>query len=129
MDRNELLRRTKRFAPRIVKLVDSLPRSTAGQTLGRQILKSGRSVGANYREALRASSRKHFATIIDIALREADETLYWLELLAESETVKPSRLVDLTKQCDEHVAILTATAKSAKQSVPIPKSQIPNPES
>jgi len=107
--------RTKKFGLRIVRLVAALPANRIGDVLGRQILKSGTSIGANYREALRASSKRHFATTIDICLREADETLYWLELLAESETVKPDLLEDLTQECHELVAILAATAKSAKR--------------
>jgi four helix bundle protein len=88
MDSQELRKRTKLFALRIIKLAGALPRNRTGDILGRQILKSGPSIGANDREALRASSRKHFVTTLEIALREADEMLYWLELLAESDTVK-----------------------------------------
>jgi four helix bundle protein len=82
-------------------------------------------VGANYREALRASSRKHFTSIIEIVLREADETLYWLELMVESGVVKATRLGDLTNECNELVAIFASTVKSCKMST----SQIPNPKS
>ena len=105
MDRDELRDRTKRFALRIIKLVAALPKKTEGYVLGRQLLKSGTSIGANYREALRASSRKHFISTTEIALREADETLYWLELLADSEIVKPSRITDLTDE--DHVGCLS----------------------
>lgn len=115
MDRDELRNRTKRFALGIVKLVGALPNDRTGDVLGRQLLKSGTSVGANYREALRASSRKHFLSIVQVSLREADETLYWLEILAESKIIKPSRFSALTEECDELVAILTATVKSTKQ--------------
>jgi four helix bundle protein len=94
--------------------------------LGRQILKSGTSTGADYREALRASSRKHFVTMLEIALREADETLYWLELLAESNTVKASRLSDLTRERGELLAILTATVRTTKRRIRNHKSQIIN---
>ena len=76
MDRDELRSRTKKFALRIIRLVSSLPRDKTGDILGRQLLKSGSSIGANYREALRASSKKHFISTVTIALREADETLY-----------------------------------------------------
>ena len=94
-----------------------LPRNRAGDVLGRQLLKSGTSVGANYREALRASSRRHFVTTLEIAIREGEETLYWLELLAESETIKPSRLSELTRECNELVAIFTATVVSTKRQI------------
>lgn len=110
----ELQTRTKRFALRIIKLVGALPQSRFGDVLGRQVLKSGTSIGANYREALRASSRKHIVSIFEIALREADETLYWLELIQESETVKSSRLEPLIKECHELVAIFVATVRSTK---------------
>jgi len=88
-----------------------------GNVLGNQLLKSGTSIGANYREALRASSRKHFVSIIQIVERETDETLYWLELLIESELVNADRLQPLISECRELLAIITATAKSAKRRV------------
>ena len=115
MDRDELRKRTKVFALRILKLVAALPHGRMGDVLGRQILKSGTSIGANYREALRDSSKKHFVAIIEIALREADETLYWLELLAESGIIKSSRLAGLTEECNELLAILATTAKTARK--------------
>ena len=115
MNRDELRLRTKQFALRIIRLVAALPDDTIGWVLGKQLLKSGTSIGANYREALRASSRRHFQTTIEIALREADETLYWLELLAEAEVIQRPRLSDLTKECDELVAILAATVKTTRE--------------
>ena len=114
MDSNELRKRTKQFALRIIRLAAALPRDLAGDVLGRQILKSGTSIGANYREALRASSRKHFTSIIEIVLREADETLYWLELLAESDMFPQRRLNPLMEECDELSAIFVATTKTSK---------------
>lgn len=126
MDRDELRQRTKDFALRIVKLVAALPNDRFGDVLGRQLLKSGASIGANYREALRASSRKHFLSIVQISLREADETQYWLDLLSESGIIKTERLEGLIGECNELIAILAATVKSAKQNtqIPNPKSQI-----
>ena len=115
MDRDALRERTKRFALRIIKLVAALPRNREGDVLGRQLLKAGTSIGANYREALRASSRKHFVSITEIALREADETLYWLELLSESEIVSSARLRDLIDECNQLVSILVATVKTSKE--------------
>jgi four helix bundle protein len=114
MDRETLRQRTKDLALRVVRLVTALPRNRVGEVLGRQVLKSGTSIGANYREALRASSKKHFLSTIKIVVREADETLYWLELLAESNTVKPSRLSDLIQECGELRAIFAKTARSAR---------------
>jgi four helix bundle protein len=115
MDSSELRKRTKQFALRIIRLVAALPKEPAGDILGRQILKSGTSIGANYREALRASSRKHFTSTIEIVLREADETRYWLQLLAESGMLSQRRLGPLMKECDELIAIFVATTKSSKR--------------
>lgn len=114
MDKQQLQLRTKQFALRIVRLVAALPKSKLGEVFGRQVLKSGTSIGANYREALRASSRRHFITTLEIVVREADETLYWLELIQESECVKPNRLNALVAECKELVAIFVATIRSTK---------------
>ena len=129
MDRNDLLKRTKDFALRIIKLVSALPKDRLGDILGRQILKSGTSVGANYREALRASSKRHFTTTIEIAEREADETLYWLELLFESAIIKPTRLSALMKENQELLRILSATAVTSKRRGILKKSEIRNQKS
>lgn len=95
MTPEELKVRTKTFGLRILKLVAALPASAPTRIIGNQILRSGTSVGANYRAACRARSRADFASKLAIAEGEADETLYWLELLAESGLVKPERLADL----------------------------------
>jgi four helix bundle protein len=135
MNRDEMRNRTKQFALRIIGLSAAIPRTREGNVLGHQLLKSGTSVGANYREALRASSSRHFVTILETALREADETDYWLELLAESAVIKPLRLAPLAKECRELIAILSATVRTAKRRTDknvirsLPKSQIPNPKS
>ncbi len=115
MNRREMQDRTKKFALRIIKLVANLPSGRTGDVLGRQLLKSGTSIGANYREACRASSRRHFVTTLEISAREADESQYWLELLAESNLIKASRLADLRKECTQIVAILTAACRTAKR--------------
>jgi len=114
MDSSELKDRTKRFALRVIRLTAALPKTREGDVLGRQVLRSGTSIGANYREALRASSRKHFISTLQIVLREADETLYWLELILESEAMKPSRLGPLISECRELVAIFVATIRTSK---------------
>jgi four helix bundle protein len=123
MDREALKRRTKQFSLRIIRLATALPRNRVGEILGRQVLKSGTSIGANYREALRASFKKHFLSTIKIVVREADETLYWLELLAESNTVKPSRLSDIIQECSELRAIFAKTARSARTPIAKPPNQ------
>jgi four helix bundle protein len=114
-DENDLQKRTKIFARRIVRLFCALPKSdTAAQVLGKQALQSGTSVGANYREAHRARSKAEFISKIGDCLKEADETLYWLELLLEEDFVTGRRLHPLMKENDELLAILTTISKRAK---------------
>ncbi len=110
--------RTQDFAVRIVKLVAALPNGRIFDVLGKQILKSGTSIGANYREAVRASSRRHFVTNLEVVQREADETLYWLDLLSETELVKPNRLTALKTECNELLSIITATIRTTKKCTP-----------
>jgi four helix bundle protein len=115
VDSQQLRQRTRQFALRIIKLVAALPTGRVGDVLGRQVLKSGTSVGANYREALRASSRRQFISTLEIALREADETLYWLELIRDSELTKAARLGSIINESSELVAIFVATIRSTKE--------------
>ena len=121
MDRDEMLARTKEFAIRIIRLVAALPRDRQGDVIGRQLLKSGTSIGANYREAIHASSKRHFATILEIAQREAHETLYWLELIEAVDMIPVSRLEDIIQESRELLAILTASARTAKSKAGSPK--------
>ena len=114
MTPEELKTRTKAFAVRVIMSVDALPRGLAAQVVGRQLLRSATSVGANYRAACRAQSRAEFAAKLSIVVEEADEALYWLELLHESGLVKPERLADLIREADELVAITLASRKTAK---------------
>ena len=115
MTPRELQARTKAFALRVLTLVDTLPRSTAGQVIGRQLLRSATSVGANYRAACRDQSHAEFAAKLSLVVEETDESLYWLELLQESSLIKPMRLTDLLKEANELVAISVAARKTAKQ--------------
>lgn len=110
-----LKKRTKQFALRIIKLVDTLPNSRSGDVIGKQVLRSGTSVAANYRASCRVRSQADFISKMGIVEEEADETLFWLELLVESELVKESKLKDLIKEADELVAIFTASGKTAKE--------------
>ena len=109
--------RTKAFALRVIKLVGALPRNTTGQIIGRQLLRSATSVGANYRAACRAQSRAEFAAKLSIVVEEADESLYWLELLEESSLIKPERLTELLKEVNELLAISVSARKTAKQRI------------
>jgi four helix bundle protein len=107
--------RTKAFAVRVVKLIDALPRGLAAQVIGRQLLRSATSVGANYRAACRAQSHAEFAAKLSIVVEEADESLYWLELLQEWPMIKPEQLTDLLREANELVAISGAARKTAEQ--------------
>src|SRR6266566_3905674 len=92
----DLKPRTKAFALRIIRMYSKLPRSQiVAQVLGRQVLRSGTSVGANYREASRARSKSEFVSKIGDALKEIEETEYWLELLVDSNYVKPAKMAEL----------------------------------
>ncbi len=114
MNEGELKHRTKQFALRVIKLVNSLPHTTVAQTIGKQLLRSGTSVGANYRSACRGRSKPDFIAKAGIALEEADESLYWMELLVESEILPAQKLTALTKEAAELVAIFTASIKTAR---------------
>jgi four helix bundle protein len=114
MNQQELRDRTKAFALRVIRLVGALPRNRVADVIARQVLRSGTSIGANYREALRASSKRHFISTCEIVLREADETHYWLELLIESKLIEAKRLQPLLTECNELLAIFAATVRSAK---------------
>lgn len=113
----DLRRRTKQFALRILRLFSALPRQTAAQVLGKQILRSGTSIGANYREAYRARSKAEFIAKTGICLGEAEETAYWLELLGEGGLVAPEKLVELIDECDQLIAIFVTILNKAKQKV------------
>ena len=110
----ELRRRTKVFALRILKLFQSLPTRADAQILGKQLLRSGTSVGANYRAAGKARSQAEFVARIAIALEEADESVFWLELLQEGGIIKAERLKDLIQEANEITAILAASHQTAK---------------
>ena len=111
----ELHTRTKQLALRVIKVVVALPEGSVGWVIGKQLLRSGTSVGANYREGCRARSPAEFVSIVQIALKECAETAYWLELLVESETVLEARLTPLLTEVGEITAMLVATVTTAKR--------------
>jgi len=113
----ELSVRTKEFAQRIIRLFCSLPKTTLAKVLGKQVLRSGTSVGANYREAKRSRSKSEFIAKIGDCLKELDETSYWVELLVESGLVNPSKLMVLHDECDQLIAISTTITKRTKERV------------
>lgn len=114
MDEIELKRRTKVFALRILKLVESLPKRVVANVLGKQIARSGTSIGANYRSACRGRSKAEFASKIGICAEEADETVYWLELISEAGLVPAPRLEELQRKANELAAIFIASSRTAQ---------------
>lgn len=110
----DLRERTKAFALRIVRMYTALPKTTEAQVLGKQVLRSGTSVGANYREAHRSRSHAEFIAKAGDSLKEIEETAYWLELLEESGIVAAERLGDLRRETDELVAIFVSIVKTAR---------------
>jgi len=115
MTPDELRARTKSFALRVVKLYRSLPRSADAQVMGKQLLRCGTSVAANYRASCRARSRAEFAARIGIVAEEADESGFWSEMLAEAEIVRMALLKELLQESKELTAIFTATQQSTRK--------------
>lgn len=112
---NNLNLRTKRYSLAVIRLFVSLPKNDVGKVLGRQMLRSATSVGAQYREANRGKSTADFISKIEGALQELDETSYWLELLQESGINQTTELHALRKETEELISIFVTIAKSAKQ--------------
>ena len=112
---NDLVERTMAFGLRIVKMFVALPKTEEARVLGKQALRSGTSVGANYREAQRARSTAEFIAKIGDCLKELDETSYWLELLVRSEIVTPRKLAALRQENEGLLAIFTTISKNAKR--------------
>jgi len=111
----DLRERTKEFALRVIRLVDSLPRTRSAGVIGKQLLRSGTSVGANYRAACRAKSAADFVNKMAIVLEESDESGYWMDLIVAAKLVPPKRLADLQTEADELVAICVSSINTAKQ--------------
>jgi four helix bundle protein len=115
MRSNDLRERTKEFALRIIKLASVMPRIREADIVAKQVVKSGTSVGANYREAVRARSKAEFTAKVGVVEQEADETLYWLEIIRECKWIKPELVDSLTTEANELVAIFTAIGKKSKK--------------
>ena len=115
-EEKDLRDRTKAFALRIVRMFSALPKTTEAQVLGKQLLRSGTSIGANYREAFRARSKAEFIAKCGDSLREIEESAYWLELLVESGVVSAEKLASLRQECEELTAIFVTILKRAKPS-------------
>jgi four helix bundle protein len=116
MTREEMTVRTKTYANRVVKLCMALPEDWGARTLGKQLLRSGTSVGANYRAVCRAKSTADFLNKLRIVEEECDESLFWMELLVENKFIKASRLSKLMQEGNELLAIVVASAKTTRAS-------------
>ena len=114
MNAEDLKTRTKQFALRIIRLAESLPKSSSGKVLSTQLIRAGTSVGSNYRSACRAKSRADFVAKMGIVEEECDESLYWMELLIEAGLVKPQSLANLREEGSEILAIVVSSIKTAR---------------
>ena len=109
--------RTKEFALRIIKLVDALPYSISGRAIGNQIIRSGTSVGANYRAALKARSNAEFVAKLRIVIEEADETIFWLEIIIDSKMIRRDLVLALLQEAREITAIMVSTCKTISNKI------------
>ena len=116
MNQDELKRRTKQFALRVMNLVDALSCTTTGRAIGGQLVRAGTSVGANYRAACRGRSKAEFAAKLGTVAEEADESCFWLELIIEGCLINESLVKPLLDEADELTAIFTAAAKTSRLS-------------
>ena len=129
MTQTELKKRTKQLALRVIRLVESLPKTKTSNVIGNQLLRSGTSVGANYRAACRAKSSADFINKLAIVEEEADESTYWIELLVESNQIKLNLVESLLVEFDEILAIIVSAIgtskarRNPKSAIPIPKSK------
>jgi four helix bundle protein len=114
VDSNHLKSRTKAFSLEVLKFVEFLPKSTGGRAIGNQLVRSGTSVGANYRAVCRSRSKAEFIARLGVVVEEADESAFWLELILESDLAPKDKVQPLLKEANELVAIMVASRKSAK---------------
>ena len=110
-DKRDLQERTKRFALSVIRTFSIIPKTTEAQVLGKQLLRSGTSVGANYREVYRGRSKAEFIAKCGDSLRELEETAYWLELLVDGKIVSAETLAHLRRECDELIASFVTILK------------------
>lgn len=115
MTPDELKKRTKQFGLRVIRLVESLPKTKAASTIGGQLLRSGTSVGANYRAACRGRSKAEFIAKLGIVEEEADESAYWIEMLIEAKIVKLDVVRNLLTEAEELTSIMAQSRITAKK--------------
>lgn len=125
MNEREFKGRTKKLALRTIRVLEALPKTRTADTLGRQLLRSGTSVGANYRAACRAKSPADMVAKLAIVEEEADESVYWLELLADAKLIRAARLAPLIAEFNEILSIIVASQKTLRRT----NGKIQNPKS
>jgi len=111
---HQLRDRTKAFALRVIRMSDGLPKTRSGNVIGNQILRSATGMAANYRAAGRSRSKAEFVAKIGVVIEEADETVFWLEMLRDSGIVKPTKLDSMLDEANQLLAIFTASRRTAK---------------
>ena len=117
MDEETFKRRTKQFALRVIELVDTLPKKPVADVIGRQLLRSATSVGANYRAACRGRSTADVISKLAIVEEEADESMYWIELMVDSDLVTAETVRDVSKEANELVAMTVASIKTLRSRI------------
>ena len=122
MDKKEFQDRTKQLAIRVIRMSNSLPQTTAADVVGRQIIRCSSSVGSNYRAACRAKSTKDMINKLKIVEEEADETLFWLEIITETELLPKSKLQDLMQETNEILAMTVSSINTLRRNNQIRKS-------
>lgn len=115
MDADELRDRTKKFALRIIKLIEALPNTVTGRSVGHQLVKSATSVGANYRAACRGRSKAEFNSKLHIVLEEIDESAFWLEIIIEAALLPKKSVKPLLDEVNELIAIFAKSYSTAKR--------------
>lgn len=114
MKADEMKQRTRAFALRVIRLVEALPKTRTAEVLGKQLLRCGTSVGANYRASCRAKSQADFIAKMGIVEEEADEAIYWIELLVESGAIEKERVANLLDEANQLTAIIVASIRTAR---------------
>jgi four helix bundle protein len=117
MNADDLKKRTKQFALRVLKLVAALPNTVAGKAIGGQLVRSGSSVGANYRAACRGRSRAEFVAKLGVVEEEADESAFWMEMIIEGELLKPKQVEPLLSEANELTKIMAQSRISAAKAL------------
>jgi four helix bundle protein len=117
MDKNDLKQRTKKFALDVIKLSELIPKTEVGRIVIRQLIRSATSVAANYRAACRARSKEEFVAKLGTVIEEADESIFWLEILIEGSLLKQSIVAPILQEAHEITAIMVSSSKSARKNL------------